>query len=161
MPQPPVQKATAPVVPVLARATAPIPAKTPPPVPVAVAEEKPAFNLTTAGQAVMLEFKRNYSAGDIGSFMALFSDNARNERGGRQAIFEDYSKFFETSSSRKINFSNINCRPAVQQVTCTAAYSTSVKRKGKLLPESLQGRIELQMTARDNRLLIDLIRIGA
>lgn len=161
MPQPPVVKATAPVAPVMARTAPPIPEKSTPPVPVAVAEEKPALNLTTAGQAVMLEFKRNYSAGNIGSFMALFSDNARNERGGRQAIYEDYSKFFESSSSRKINFSNINCRPAIQQVTCTAVYSTSVKRKGKLLPESLQGRIELQMSARDNRLLIDGIRIGA
>jgi hypothetical protein len=157
----PTVRATPPAAPVLASTAPSIPEIAPPPVPVAVAEEKPALNLTTAGQAVMLEFKRNYSAGNISSFMALFSDNARNERGGRQAIYEDYSKFFESSSSRKINFSNINCRPAVQHVTCTAVYSTSVKRKGKLLPESLQGQIELQMSALDNRLLIDRIRIGA
>jgi hypothetical protein len=161
VPPMPTVRATPPATPVLARTTPQIPEKTTPPVQVAVTEEKPALNLTTAGQAVMLEFKRNYSAGNIGSFMAMFSDNARNERGGRQAIYEDYSKFFESSSSRKINFSKINCRPAVQHVTCTAVYSTSVKRKGKLLPDSLQGRIELQMSALDNRLLIDRIRIGA
>ena len=90
----------------------------------------------------------------------LFADNARNERGGRQAIHDDYAKFFQSSSSRKINFSNISCRPSAQSVTCTAGYSTSVKRKGKLLPETLKGQIELQMSALDNRILIDRIRIG-
>lgn len=154
-------KAVKPVKSVAAETPMPTPQKALAPALAAGPSDKPAINMTTAGQALMLEFKRSYGAGDIASFMALFSDNARNERGGRQAIYEDYAKFFESSSSRKITFSRINCRPASQRVTCTAGYSTSVKRKGRLLPETVKGQIELQMSALDNRVLIDRIRIGA
>lgn len=169
---PPIEKKTAatvikpakpvkPVKPVAAEVLVPAPQKTPAQALAAAPPAKPAINLTTAGQALMLEFRRSYGAGQIDPFMALFSDSARNERGGRQAIYEDYARFFESSSSRKINFSNIDCRPASPRITCSADYATSVKRKGKLLPETLKGRIELQMSSAEDRLLIDRIRIGA
>jgi hypothetical protein len=153
--------AVKPAKPVVAEAAVPEMQQAPAQAVAVAAAEQPAINLTTAGQALMLEFRRSYGAGQINPFMALFTANARNERGGRQAIYEDYAKFFESSSSRKINFSNIDCRPASRRITCSADYAASVKRKGKLLPETVKGRIELQMSSVDDRLLIDRIRIGA
>ena len=57
--------------------------------------------------AFIANFQVAYARGELGEFMELFSSNARNNRGGRHAIREDYDLLFATTRSRQIEFEDL------------------------------------------------------
>jgi hypothetical protein len=57
--------------------------------------------------AFLSHFQVAYERGELVEFMDLFSADARNNRGGREAIREDYSRLFTNSRSRQIFFENL------------------------------------------------------
>ncbi len=92
--------------------------------------------------------------------MQIFSSSARNNRGDRQAIEDDYARFFNNSSSRKISFSDDKWLFREGVIQFRAKYAASVRRKGELIPETSKGRIELVMSEENGKLRIQQILIG-
>jgi hypothetical protein len=92
--------------------------------------------------------------------MQIFSSSARNNRGDRQAIEEDYARFFSNSNSRKIGFSNEKWQFREGVIQFRAKYAASVRRKGELIPETSKGTIELVMSEDNGKLRIQQILLG-
>lgn len=117
-------------------------------------------DLQAGGQALLAEFRQRYKLGDIDTFMQIFSASARNNRGDRQAIEEDYARFFSNSSSRKIGFSDEKWLFREGVLQFRAKYAASVRRKGELLPETSKGTIELVISEENGKLRIQQILLG-
>ena len=127
---------------------------------VPVPRAEPARDLQAGGQALLAEFSQRYKLGDINAFMQVFSSSARNNRGDRQAIEDDYARFFSNSNSRKISFSNEKWLLREGVIQFRAKYAASVRRKGGLLPETSKGTIELVMSEENGKLRIQQILLG-
>lgn len=117
-------------------------------------------DLQAGGQALLAEFRQRYKLGDIDAFMQIFSASARNNRGDRQAIEDDYARFFSNSSSRKIGFSDEKWLFREGVIQFRAKYAASVRRKGELLPETSKGTIEMVISEENGKLRIQQILLG-
>ena len=122
--------------------------------------DEPVRDLQASGQALLAEFRQRYKLGDINAFMQIFSSSARNNRGDRQAIEDDYARFFSNSNSRKIGFSNEKWQFREGVIQFRAKYAASVRRKGELIPETSKGTIELVMSEDNGKLRIQQILLG-
>ena len=89
-----------------------------------------------------------------------YSRKRRNNRGDRQAIEEDYARFFSNSNSRKISFSNEKWQFREGVIQFRASYAASVRLKGELIPETSKGTIELVMSEENGKLRIQQILLG-
>jgi hypothetical protein len=117
-------------------------------------------DLQAGGQALLAEFRQRYKLGDIDAFMQIFSASARNNRGDRHAIEDDYARFFSNSSSRKIGFSDEKWLFREGVIQFRAKYAASVRRKGELVPETSKGNIEMVMSEDNGKLRIQQILLG-
>ena len=114
-------------------------------------------NLQPEAEQLLLAFKQGYRSGNISAFMSNFSNSARNNRGNRQAIEDDYADFFSKSASRKINFSNEKWLFREDVVQYTAGYTATVRRKNGLISDTSKGGIEFVMSKENGRLLIQQV----
>lgn len=121
---------------------------------------EPKRDLQAGGQALLAEFRQRYKLGDIDAFMQIFSASARNNRGDRQAIEDDYARFFRNSSSRKIGFSDEKWLFREGVIQFRAKYAASVRRKGELVAETSKGTIEIVMSEENGKLRIQQILLG-
>jgi hypothetical protein len=117
-------------------------------------------DLQAGGQALLAEFRQRYKLGDIGAFMQIFAQTARNNRGDRQAIEEDYARFFSNSSSRKISFSDEKWLFREGVIQFRAKYAASVRRKGELIPETSRGEVDMVISEENGKLRIQQILLG-
>lgn len=117
-------------------------------------------DMQAGGQALLAEFGQRYKLGDINAFMQMFSATARNNRGDRQAIENDYARFFTNSSSRKISFTNQKWIFREGVIQFRAKYAASVRRKGELMSETSKGSIEMVMSEENGKLRIQQILLG-
>lgn len=111
------------------------------------------------GLFLMSEFQKKYEQGNIDAFMSIFSNTARNDNGDLQSIRQDYLRFFESSSTRLIDFSNIKCQEKANQLNCKARYKSSIKMHGDLKASNKSGQIEMFMVNHDGKLFIQQIKI--
>ena len=117
-------------------------------------------NLQIEAQELLATFRQNYRIGNVDVFMRNFSRSARNNRGDRQAIENDYASFFAKSNSRKITFSNEKWLFREDVVQYTARYTATVRRKGELISDSSKGDIEFIMSKENGKLLIQQILLN-
>ena len=86
---------------------------------------------------------QSYRAGNMDAFMGQFSADARNNRGGRDAIQEDYARLFLRSKSRDLAFSQAQWQPVPGGMRFKANYRSKVVYQGDVLAERNSGRIEM------------------
>lgn len=143
--KPPVEAATARIEP-----TQPVSA-TPAPAP---------QTLTPAdAQAALQRFVQLYRAGEIEPFMAQFSADARNNRGGRQAIREDYARLFLQSKRRDLAFSATQWQAVPGGMRFKADYRSKVAYQGQLTGERNSGRIEIVFRREDGQVRIASVMV--
>jgi hypothetical protein len=110
------------------------------------AANAPALDGEVAARAVAREFSRAYGAGDINALMQLFTADARNNRGGRDAIVYDYQSLFSGTSQRELRLVPagwISRDPA--EGTLLADYEASVTRSGARKSETSRGQIRFDL----------------
>lgn len=76
------------------------------PVPAPAPDPQPTLD-RTAVLAFLGHFQVAYERGELAEFMDLFAADARNNRGGRDAIREDYDMLFASTRSRQIHFEDL------------------------------------------------------
>ena len=95
------------------------------------------------GQTALQRFLQLYRAGDLDAFMAQFSRDARTNRGGRDAIREDYARLFLQSKRRELEFSQAQWQPVPGGMRFTADYRSKVLYHGDVLAERSSGGIDI------------------
>jgi hypothetical protein len=110
-----------------------------------------------AAQVLVQNFQHYYQQGDIVPFMRLFSTDARNNRGGRDALEQDYAKLFADSVQRKISFSHIRWQQSNAMLMFDARYSANVKRPGELFSSGYKGSIKLVFSNQNEHILIQQV----
>jgi hypothetical protein len=108
---------------------------------------------------VLQAFSRHYQAGQLEAFMALFSADAQNDRGGRSAIAEDYGRLFSSSRRRSLELSRLQWQPQGAGWRVNARYSAKVQRDSDLLPVKNKGMIELDFVEEGGRARIRRIAL--
>lgn len=114
-----------------------------PPVPVPVSAEQTAVLTASQAQAALQRFLQLYRDGELKPFMAQFSPDARNNRGGKQAIEEDYSRLFQQSKRRDLALSDMQWQNDSDGQRLRASFRSKVTYEGQLTAERNSGRIEL------------------
>jgi len=127
----------------------------------ALVEPPRAQGLSVADAKAMLPlFMGRYRQGDIEGFMDLFSRSARNNRGDREAIEEDYEKLFAGSQRRELEFSQLQWHPNEGRIVLQARYRSKVRSEGAMLAVVNKGRIELAFIEEGGDVRIQHILIG-
>ena len=153
----PVSPATVPVVEAPPPEPASVPAiADPPALPAAtaaampVAEPSPVSSPSRAqGDALLHAFAQRYRAGDLAAFMALFSVEASNGRGGVADIRRDYRRLFQRTRSREIAFSQARWRAGEETLSVRLRYRAELGYGGMRAPAVQQGGLELSLALED------------
>lgn len=150
LPAKPVPKGVVKAVPEPTNIKTPGPIVMPPQAKAAVAVAPPAASnplateITAAtSQDALKRFLQMYRAGNLDVFMTQFSADAKNNRGGRDAIKEDYARLFLQSKRRDLEFSQAQWQPMPGGIRFKANYRSKVLYEGDLVAERNSGRIEM------------------
>ncbi|HEX5754964.1 MAG TPA: DnaJ domain-containing protein [Arenimonas sp.] len=95
--------------------------------------------------ALLEQFQRSYGAGDLQALMRLFTGDARNNRGGLNAISEDYEQLFRASDSRRIEWSEPVWLGNGDRGSVSARYRATVLPSGELRPNTVEGDIRFDL----------------
>lgn len=108
---------------------------------------------------VLQAFSRHYQYGQLDPFMSLFSADARNDRGDRSLIAQDYGRLFNGSRKRSLDFSRLDWQPQSFGWRLTALYLAKVQRDSDMLPAKNKGTIELDFVDEGGRVKIRRIAL--
>lgn len=110
--------------------------------------------------AVLERFSAVYAAGDITGLMRLFTADARNNRGGRDAIVYDYQSLFSGTDQRSLRFVPVGwMQRDDDSATLLARYEASVTQPGKRRADRSSGQIRFDLRRENGQLMISQIRI--
>ncbi len=111
----------------------------------------------SAAHAVLDDFTRAYAAGDINALMRLFTRDAVNNRGGREAIAFDYQTLFEDTRERRLALIPNGWIARDDGAVVLAAYEAWIK-EGRLRPgTTTRGDIRFTLRREDGRLKISQV----
>ena len=109
---------------------------------------------------VLEQFSTAYAAGDINALMRLFTRDARNNRGGRDAIVFDYQSLFAGTLQRELRFMPTGwMQGEPDRATLLASYRAQVTVAGKRRPDASRGQIRFDLRREDGTLRISQIRL--
>ena len=106
-----------------------------------------------AAHAVLDDFTRAYAAGDINALMRLFTRDAINNRGGRDAIAYDYQSLFAGSEARSLALADLAWVPGRRITTVNARFLAEVKRPGQWRATRSRGDIRFDIGREDGQAL--------
>ncbi|HEU0152047.1 MAG TPA: J domain-containing protein [Arenimonas sp.] len=110
-----------------------------------------------SARAVLAKFSAAYAAGDINALMRLFTRDARNNRGGRDAIVYDYQSLFARSRERRLDLQPNGWITGDSGAVVLAEYAAWVK-EGRLFPGSTtRGTIRFTLRREDGELKISQV----
>lgn len=98
-----------------------------------------------AANDLLRRFSNAYAAGDINALMHLFTRDARNNRGGRDAIVYDYQSLFSRSSQRVLQLQPTGWMQRADGATVLARYQASVTVPGRRRPDLSDGSIRFEL----------------
>lgn len=144
----------------------------PPPMPAPVADIPPAPAPPVAsgaspiadevqGAVIASRFASAYNRGDINALMHLFTRDARNDRGGRDAIVYDYQSLFSDSSERSLELAPSGWVGRDDSATLITRYVARVKMRGKLRTAVSSGGLRFDLRQEGNELRISRISIDS
>ncbi len=108
---------------------------------------------------LLREFGLAYQGGDINALMRLFTADARNNRGGREAIVYDYQSLFSGTSSRELDLTPTGWILRNDGGTLLATYRARVRATGRLRAEVSEGTIRFDLRMVDGRVRISQVRL--
>lgn len=126
--------------------------------PAATEVPQPAPVTEAAAQEIIGQYAAAYADGDIRRLMRLFTRDATNNRGNRDAIAYDYQELFSSSEAREIQISTTGWLASGGTATVLAKYEAKVKRPGRWLPSSSRGDIRFDFAYENGALRIRNIR---
>jgi len=104
--------------------------------------------------SLVSRFSQAYANGDMDRLMQLFTHDAQNGRGDRQAIAEDYRRLFEASERRRIALSDLSWLTIGDGAAIIASFETEVVPRGKTHGEHASGDIRFDLREEDGELRI-------
>ena len=107
---------------------------------------------------MLSQYTAAYASGDIRALMRLFTRDATNNRGNRDAIAYDYQELFSSSETREITLSTTGWRANDTTATVLAKYEAKVKRPGRWRPSTSRGDIRFDLEYENGTLRIKTIR---
>jgi hypothetical protein len=96
-------------------------------------------------RALLRRFSQAYEAGDIRTLMQLFTRDARNNRGGIEAIAYDYQSLFSATDSRELRLEPSGWMARDDGGTVLARYEAVVRVGGRQRPDVTQGDIRFDL----------------
>jgi hypothetical protein len=137
--RPPVQPVAqaAPAQPAVVAAAVPQPAPPPPPAPRQVGQADLA--------SLVSQLSATYGKGDIESFLALFSQDARDEVGGKDHIRSDYIQLFQSTAARQLYVWDMTWRSEGGVYRGEGNYQAKVVRKGEDQAHVYEGKLKLEV----------------
>jgi hypothetical protein len=135
-----------------AAATAPAQAAAP----AALTNNSPALQEAEA-MALLGRFSQAYEAGDIRTLMQLFTRDARNNRGGREAIAYDYQSLFSTTDTRELRLSPAGWIARDDGGTVLARYEAVVRLDGRRRADVTRGDIRFDLRLENGSTKISLV----
>ncbi|MFY2763008.1 DnaJ domain-containing protein [Arenimonas sp. MALMAid1274] len=128
----------------------------------ATADTTPAQAAATseaAGRAVARRFTDAYGQGDINALMRLFTRDARNDRGGRDAIVYDYQSLFSGSHERSLALDPSGWIARDDGATLITRYEARVKMRGKLRTTVSRGGLRFDLRQEGGELRISKLSL--
>lgn len=110
--------------------------------------------------AVLSAFVAAYSAGDLPALMALFTRDARNNRGGIEAIAFDYQSLFERTEQRAIELEPTAWISHGEHGTVLARYRAEVRAPDQRRPSRSEGEIRFDLRRVGSGIRITQVRHG-
>lgn len=90
-------------------------------------------------------FTAAYANGDLPALLGLFSADARNNRGGLQAIREDYASMFASTSRRALDLTRLRWRRDASLAHGEGPFVASLRRHDEANDRQVHGRLNLQL----------------
>lgn len=153
LPAPPSFAPAAPVAPAVSAAPAEL---LPPRVALApTTPSSPAPAITQEALAALVaRLSALYGEGDLESFLALFDENARIERGGKARIRSDYDALFHSTVTRNLTVWDMTWVQDGDVVRGEGNFQVKVTRKGESTMRVYNGTIKLEVVRRNDSTLI-------
>ena len=108
---------------------------------------------------LLREFGLAYQSGDINALMRLFTADARNNRGGRDAIVYDYQSLFSGTESRQLDLTPTGWILREEGGTLLATYRARVRSSGRLRADVSKGTIRFDVRMVDGQARISQVRL--
>ena len=110
-----------------------------------------------AASALPREFSGAYAKGDLAGMMRLFTPNAVNNRGGIEAIAEDYDNLFNDSSARELHLDGLEWSVQAERIVGSGAFEARIRHKDDLSAKRVQGWIQIEAVPINGRWKIQRI----
>ena len=114
----------------------------------------------TDAHAMLSAFTTAYAAGDLPALLALFTGDARNNRGGIEAIAFDYQSLFERTEQRAIELQPTAWISHGENGTVLARYRAEVRAPGQRRPSRSEGEIRFDLRRVGSGVRISQVRHG-
>lgn len=102
-----------------------------------------------ATRSVSRAFARAYAGGDLVAMMQLFSVDAVNNRGGVQAIAQDYDHLFRSTVSRRLKLDRLAWTTSPDRIIGSGPFEAVLVRKNKAPAETVDGWVTIEATLVD------------
>ncbi len=130
-------------------------ASTPTPIPDSVASG--GISAQEAASALPREFAGAYAKGDLAGMMRLFTPNAVDNRGGIEAIAEDYDSLFNDSSSRELRLDALEWSVQAERIVGSGTFEARIRHKDAVFAKRVQGWIQIEAVPINGRWKIQRI----
>ena len=104
-----------------------------------------------AATVVPHEFEDAYAKGDLSRMMRLFAPNAVDNRGGIDAIQEDYNRLFHESSARELRLDALKWTVQADRIVGSGTFEARIRHHDALLAQSVHGWIQIEAVPIDGR----------
>jgi hypothetical protein len=94
---------------------------------------------------IVVQLSDVYAKGDIDAFLALFSDDAHIEHGGRERIRADYGDLFQSTAARQLYVWDMTWRSEGGVYRGEGNYQAKVVRKGEDQAHVYEGKLKLEV----------------
>ncbi len=102
-----------------------------------------------ATRSISRSFARAYASGDLPTMMQLFSVDAVSNRGGVQAIAEDYNHLFSTTLSRQLKLDRLAWTTSADRIIGSGPFEAIIQRKQDAPAETVRGWLTIEATVDD------------
>ena len=127
------------------------------PAPAALVSDSPTLQEAQA-IAVLGRFSEAYQAGDIRTLMQMFTQDARNNRGGREAIAYDYQSLFSATDTRELRLSPAGWMSRDDGGTVLARYEAVVRVEGRRRADVTRGEIRFDLRLENGIARISVVK---
>lgn len=97
-----------------------------------------------AANALSQSFIHAYAAGDLVAMMGLFSVDAVDNRGGVEAIAQDYDKLFRATQTRDLQLERLAWTMDDDRMTGSGPFEAILRRRGESTDQHVQGWMTIQ-----------------